>query len=790
MLCWFNRVARVAAAEVRQVLAHRVEWLTAVVVPLIWLAVLTLAFGPGLMTQLPVGLVDADKSAASREVVEALSAIPSVQFKSFESTLEADRALRGAKIYAALTIPPDFERERRRGVGAPVVLEINKTYYAIGTILELDVKTALAAQKVANLAVRMTQKGGNFTENAKNLRVTMPEVYFLGNTGFNFVAYLLPTLIPGVMALAALLAFVSTLVREWRTGRVRGLLKTAGGSVTAAVAGKLAPWLAFWLLMSCIWVAGFAGWGGWGTAGPVILWFTAAWLLILSMAALAVLAVAVSPTWVIALSCSICLIAPTFPFTGFSFPLDSMTAGARVFGMLLPLTHFLEAQGQIWVLGSPLDAIAKKELLMCLFPAVFFTAGLLILSVRMKSWKANELAARDVPAVTAKYREELTGFWRTFALTLKKIFISRDTIAVFGAAVAFYLLFYGWPYSTQQIENVPVGVVDLDRSPASRSLISELDAASTSKIVFVVHDEAEGLDAFKRMKADTLITITHNYAEELARGRNVTVNVLGNGAYPVKTRAVQATIARIVGDTEERMNHASWMTAGVSPELLAAASRQAPDIIVKYRFNEISGYGNYTVPMVGPLIIQAVLFFGVGLSFGGWLNEKPRQRFIRDAVRNPFYGAVAVFLAFWSVALGWFLYMQGFDFSFGEYGAMQNPFAVFLVAFCFTAAVTAFAMAAATLTGNGWTAPAVVIMSAPVFFISGAVWPLENLNPFVQGFAQLIPTTPGIVASAAAAQDGAATADILPACLQLVLLTALYLTFLFWRLFAVRRNAL
>lgn len=143
MLCWFNRVARVAAAEVRQVLAHRVEWLTAVVVPLIWLAVLTLAFGPGLMTQLPVGLVDADKSAASREVVEALSAIPSVQFKSFESTLEADRALRGAKIYAALTIPPDFERERRRGVGAPVVLEINKTYYAIGTILELDVKQRL-----------------------------------------------------------------------------------------------------------------------------------------------------------------------------------------------------------------------------------------------------------------------------------------------------------------------------------------------------------------------------------------------------------------------------------------------------------------------------------------------------------------------------------------------------------------------------------------------------------------------------------------------------------------------
>ena len=40
-------------------------------------------------------------------------------------------------------------------------------------------------------------RGGSLKAESNNLRIASPEVYFLGNTGFNFSAYLLPTLIPG-----------------------------------------------------------------------------------------------------------------------------------------------------------------------------------------------------------------------------------------------------------------------------------------------------------------------------------------------------------------------------------------------------------------------------------------------------------------------------------------------------------------------------------------------------------------------------------------------------------------
>lgn len=770
MRAWFSKAAAAARFEVAWVLSHPKEWLAAVAAPLVWCLMLAATFGDGLMTQIPVGYTDADRSAASREVIETLSALPSVRLVPFADVAAAERALKTASVYGVVTIPENFEADRRRGTGSPVVLQINKLYYAVGTILEVDLKTALTNLKVAETAVQLTSGGGTFAENARRLRLSMPEVYFLGNPAFNFSAYLLPTLVPGVMALGALLGFVASLVREWREGRVTAWLAAARGSATAAVAGKLTPWIAVWFLAGGVWVAGFAGAAGWGVAGSLSVWFLGTALLMLSMAALALFAASLAPSWVIAVSACICLVAPTFPFTGFSFPLDAMSPGAQLFGVFLPLTHYLELQSGVWVLDAPADVLIKQLGLLALFPLVMGGIGLPVLVRRMHGWVRKEAVLVAAAADTSG-----DSFLSVMGQTARHAFFSKDTIAVFAGAVAFYLIFYGWPYSGQQVENIPTGIVDLDRSAASRNYLETLTAAPAVSERFIVHDEAEGLAAFRRGEVDVLVTVPADYEKRLARGENASVHILGNGAYPVKTRAVQGAAGAAAADTEARFALASVMNPGTPPLMSASAKLAGPAMTVIYRYNEISGYGNYTVPMVGPVIVQAVILFGVSVAFGNWLVVNRRERWMAAVIRHPVRRGLAAFLAFWLIALAWFLYMQGFDFSVGEYGAMANPQATFLVALTFTAAVSALAMALATVTGAGWTAPLTVSLSAPSLFISGAVWPLENMSPVVQGLSQLLPSTVGIPASAAAAQAGAATADVLPACLEMALLAVMYL---------------
>ena len=255
--------------------------------------------------------------------------------------------------------------------------------------------------------IRMTAaRGGSLKAESNNLRIASPEVYFLGNTGFNFSAYLLPTLIPGLIALAAGLTFSGVLVREWRDGGATRLLAAANDFASAAILGKLLPWFVFYVVLGLCWVFGLTGVLGWTAAGSIGVWIGATVMLgpfylqdpvkgdagpaFAAMAAIAILFTAVSLSWPIAVSALICFAAPSFPFTGFSYPLESMTPGAAFFGQLLPLTHYLAVQGECWILNSPLDHVFTRLVPLALLIVVPMAAGLPILGVRLRAWSSKD----------------------------------------------------------------------------------------------------------------------------------------------------------------------------------------------------------------------------------------------------------------------------------------------------------------------------------------------------------------------------------------------------------------
>ena len=209
------------------------------------------------------------------------------------------------------------------------------------------------------------------------------------------------------------------------------------------------------------------------------------------------------------------------------------------------------------------------------------------------------------------------GFWYTFLHTIKASFLSRDTILIFAGAIAFYLIFYAWPYGNQQIQHVPSAVLDLDRSAAARRLVTAMDASPAISVVRITQDEGEAMEAFRREEFSVLITIPKNFEKSLTRGENVTVHVLGNGAFPVKARAVQAALGGVVTDKTKLLDDAAVYATGLPGTSVHSHHQAAPGLRVQYMYNEIGGYGNYTVPVVGPVIIQAVMLMAITMALGG-----------------------------------------------------------------------------------------------------------------------------------------------------------------------------
>ena len=86
--------------EVRTVLRSPWDIAMFIVMPVIWCLLIAGLFGQGMIRDVPVGVVNLDHQPESIELEAKLDALPSVKLVSYDSPLEAQKALKRSDIYA------------------------------------------------------------------------------------------------------------------------------------------------------------------------------------------------------------------------------------------------------------------------------------------------------------------------------------------------------------------------------------------------------------------------------------------------------------------------------------------------------------------------------------------------------------------------------------------------------------------------------------------------------------------------------------------------------------------
>jgi ribosome-dependent ATPase len=753
-------------------------WLTGIVVPVFWCLAVVAVFATGLMRNIPVGLVDYDNSAESRDLIRSLDAVASVDFVNYENPQAATADLATGNIYALFVIGHSWS-EKTSGSRSDSALELflNKSYYAIATTVETDLKLALSQIQIGQMLEAASVVGGGFAGNKERLAVLDADILIAGNPALNFKAYLLTTILPGVLALGAILTCVGSLTREWRLKTVHQVVETYS-HLTGFLLGRMSFWLVLYSLMGLAYLAWFTGWEGWGVQGNLAAWALGIVLFFASMPALAMLYTSLSPSWIIAMSVAIGTTAPIFPFTGFSFPLDSMDAAAQLLAQFLPLTWYLRLHSSQWVLGSELSHTIYLLSMLSLFVIIPAAVGLTLMPRRMRKWAQKEREAQPVIDLP-----EPVGFWETVRTVLARGAFTKDTFVIFVIAVAFYLLFYAWPYAAQNVTSIQTAVVDLDRSAASRAMIERIKSVAMINVVAIGTDRAEGESLYKTEKVAAVITIPENFEENLLAGKHTSVALTANGAFPVKSRAVMAGLMGVVGETTAASMALNLVRAGAPLETLKKLQTAPVAFTDVNLYNPLSGYASYIVAAVMPIIIQAVMFVSIVMSLGGWLASANPPSVLRAVCRNV-HGFAALYVAFWLFSLMWLAYALGPDFVLFDFASMQNPGGTLLMAAIFGAAVVSFGLAFTFAMGtNAYGAQFFVVISAPALFLSGVVHPLFDMTPPALVLRLLLPSTSGINGLVAVSQNGAPLYAVTVQIAHLLLLTVAYgvLAFVLWK---------
>jgi len=219
-------------------------------------------------------------------------------------------------------------------------------------------------------------------------------------------------------------------------------------------------------------------------------------------------------------------------------------------------------------------------------------------------------------------------------------------------------------FSQGMARNLPVGVVDLDHSTLSRSLIRYYDASPTVTITGHYPSAREGATAMRAGEIYGLIIISADTQKNTTLGRSPQVELFYNSQFlligkQIKSAILQAhttAVARI--DTLKNLN----LNGSVPGQALARAvpvGTQATPL-----FNSNSNYAQFLVSAIIPALWQIFMVMTTVLSMAAelrrdglsaWLKDRPVRALIEKMAPYTllFWLQGILFLLTLFVAIGW-----------------------------------------------------------------------------------------------------------------------------------------
>ena len=326
-----------------------ISWFPALIIAFTWAI-----FAQGVNIKLPLAFVDEDHSPESRRLAVALDAARSTAIVARPATLtDAWPLVRAGSAYAVVHVPADWQRRRERADPRPVVLYTNEQFHAAATSLTSDVVGAVASIVGGEAVTRLAALGGGFAGSERRAGAVRVELRTLYGPQLSFERALAGSFMPALLHLFVLGAAAYALGREYRDRTAGAWLASANGSIVAALIGKLLPLLTCFTILGIGIIVWLAGYRGWAANGSVLLWSFGLLSLIVVCCAIPALLVGLTGSLRLALSAVAVTNATAISFTGFTYPLFSMSTAAKIWSALTPFHYFYEIQQQQWNTGAP-----------------------------------------------------------------------------------------------------------------------------------------------------------------------------------------------------------------------------------------------------------------------------------------------------------------------------------------------------------------------------------------------------------------------------------------------------
>ena len=284
---FFHNIKSAMLRELR-LMRQRPVYLLATIGVMAFCTVFFLTFlKDGMPEDLPVGVVDLDNSSLSRNITRQIDATQLGRTLKFESYRSAREALQTGEINAFCVFPDGMYEDVISGRQPTVTLYVNSLYFVGGALAYKDLLTMMNMASGGVQRELLRAKGMNDDAIMGQIQPIVIDAHQIGNVTTDYGVYLTNVLLPGILEMIVILVTVFALGSELKYGTSRHMLEKAGGSMSAAMIGKLIPYTVLFSVIGIICDMILYCWAGFPMAGSVWNMFIGTFVMVLSCQAVA-----------------------------------------------------------------------------------------------------------------------------------------------------------------------------------------------------------------------------------------------------------------------------------------------------------------------------------------------------------------------------------------------------------------------------------------------------------------------------------------------------------------------
>ena len=309
--------------------------------PLFCYVFFTTLMGSGLPQNMPVGVVDEDQTATSRQLTRNLDAFQQTRIVAhYPEVSSARRAMQRGDIYGFFLIPEGTTSEAQAQRQPTISFYTNNTMLIAGSLLYKDMKmmSELASGAVGRSV--LYAKGATEDQAMGFLQPIVIDTHPLNNPWLNYSIYLNNTFVPGVLMLLIFMVTVYSIGVEVKERTARQWLRMGNNSIWISLGGKLLPHTVVFFLMGIlynVWLYGFLHFPCNSGIGPMLF---ATLCLVLASQGMGILMIGTLPTLRLGLSFASLWGVLSFSMCGLSFPAMGMHPTLQALANLFPLRHY------------------------------------------------------------------------------------------------------------------------------------------------------------------------------------------------------------------------------------------------------------------------------------------------------------------------------------------------------------------------------------------------------------------------------------------------------------------